>query len=318
MQKLIKVSAIFGILLIGIITGLSNYMLNYSLLPEDDRADTAKAFSDFKQRYPQLTTWLDSVKAHHVLRDTTLLFPNGLRGHAYYLRGSQAQGRTAIIVHGYKDCAIKFLNLAHLYHHELGYNVLLPDLYAHGLSDGTAIQMGWKDTTDVVRWLHIAEAMFRSHNHESQMCLHGTSMGAATIMNVSRNPQPEFVKAFIADCGYTSVWDEFSVQIKEQFSLPKFPILYAASLLCDWKYGWNFQEASPLESVKNCQLPMFFIHGTADDFVPTEMVHRLYAAKPEPKSIWLAPDAAHALSYKKHPETYTRHIRNFLSPYIKE
>jgi fermentation-respiration switch protein FrsA (DUF1100 family) len=108
------------------------------------------------------------------------------------------------------------------------------------------------------------------------------------------------------------------VQIKEQFSLPKFPILYAASLLCDWKYGWNFQEASPLESVKHCQLPMFFIHGTADDFVPTEMVHRLYAAKPEPKSIWLAPDAAHALSYKKHPETYTRHIRNFLSPYIKE
>ena len=84
-----------------------------------------------------------------------------------------------------------------------------------------------------------------------------------------------------------------------------------ASLLCEWKYGWNFQEAAPIESLRKSRLPMLFIHGTADDFVPTRMVHELYDAKPADKKLWLAPDAGHALSYLYHPEEYTARIRAF-------
>ena len=74
------------------------------------------------------------------------------------------------------------------------------------------------------------------------------------------------------------MWDEFSGQLKEQFDLPEFPLLYTSSLLCRLINGWSFGEASPLNQVKKCRYPMFFIHGDSDTFVPTEMVYQLYEA----------------------------------------
>jgi fermentation-respiration switch protein FrsA (DUF1100 family) len=57
---------------------------------------------------------------------------------------------------------------------------------------------------------------------------------------------------------------------------------------------------------------MLFIHGGKDNFVPTEMVYRLYAAKPEPKVLWVVPDADHALSYKTHQAEYTVKVHDYL------
>ena len=72
-----------------------------------------------------------------------------------------------------------------------------------------------------------------------------------------------------------------------------------------------------MEQVKKCALPMFFIHGDADDFVRTWMVHPLYEAKPQPKELWLVPGAAHAVSYKENKIEYTRRIQDFLDKYIR-
>jgi fermentation-respiration switch protein FrsA (DUF1100 family) len=69
--------------------------------------------------------------------------------------------------------------------------------------------------------------------------------------------------------------------------------------------------------VSKCQLPMFFIHGDSDTFVPTWMVHPLYEAKPEPKELWLAPGSEHARSYFDYREEYTQRVQNFLKKYIR-
>ena len=114
-------------------------------------------------------------------------------------------------------------------------------------------------------------------------------MGAATTMMVAGESQRPYVKCFVEDCGYTSVWDEFSNELKTSFGLPAFPLMHTASWLCDLKYGWNFREASALAQVAKCELPMLFIHGDADDYVPTWMVYPLYEAKPGEKELWLVP-----------------------------
>ena len=67
------------------------------------------------------------------------------------------------------------------------------------------------------------------------------------------------------------------------------------------------------KQVAKCQLPMLFIHGDSDDFVPTEMVHRLYAAKSGTKRLWLAPGSEHAMSYCDHPGEYKSQVVSFLS-----
>ena len=108
------------------------------------------------------------------------------------------------------------------------------------------------------------------------------------------------------------MWDEFDGQLKEQFGLPTFPLLYTTSLLCRLCYGWSFSEASALNEVAKCPYPMLFIHGDKDTFVPTEMVYRLYDAKPEPKALWVVSDTEHAQSYKTHQAEYTVKVHDYL------
>ena len=262
----------------------------------------------------ELYSWIDSLRTTKALRDTVIQSHRGESLHALYVRTAQPTGRTAVIVHGYTDNAVRMLPIGHLYSHHLGYNILLPDLHAHGLSEGDAVQMGWLDRLDVLQWMDTANELF---GDSTRMVVHGVSMGAATTMMVSGEELPPYVKCFVEDCGYTSVWDEFKGELKKQFGLPSFPLLDVASWLCKLKYGWSFREASALEQVKKCTLPMFFIHGDADDFVPTWMVHPLYEAKPQPKELWLVPGAAHAVSYKENKAEYTRRVQDFVSKYIR-
>lgn len=66
--------------------------------------------------------------------------------------------------------------------------------------------MGWLDRKDVTQWMEVAN---RIYGDSTSMVVHGISMGAATTMMVSGEPQPDYVKCFVEDCGYTSVWDQF-------------------------------------------------------------------------------------------------------------
>lgn len=312
LRKALYISAGIIIIILAALTAASFYMLRFSLVPDPNRRDTDSTYNILYSRFPDMKPWMDSIRTGGHLRDTFVVSPAGERQHAYYLACDDACGKTAVLVHGYKDSAIKFFYFGRMYNRDLHYNVLMPDLHAHGLSDGNDIQMGWKDADDVLNWIKVAEEVFRDENYRTAMIVHGVSMGAATTMNVSGKDLPEYVNAFVEDCGYTSVWDEFSMQLKEMFGLPAFPLMHSTSLLCNMKYGWNFKEASPLISVSRCTRPMLFIHGDADDFVPFSMMQPLYDAKPEPKEFWVAPGSAHANAYRDHPEEYTAVVRQFL------
>ena len=290
--------------LMGVLVGGGFYMLDISLSPDPTRANTDSCYRQLFTDYPETREWMDSLRTHHALRDTMIVMPGDYRLHTYYInRGSQ---RTAMVIHGWRDQAIKFFYFARMYERLLGYNVVMPDLYASGMSDGDMLRMGWLDRLDVLQLLDVFKA--------DTMVVHGVSMGAATTMMMSGEQMPEDIRdlRFVADCGYTSVWDEFAGELKNQFGLPAFPLMYTTSLLCQLRYGWNFDEASALRQVAKCRYPMFFIHGDADDFVPTYMVHELYNAKPDPKTLWVTKNTDHAHSYKNHRTEYVARVRRFL------
>jgi fermentation-respiration switch protein FrsA (DUF1100 family) len=293
------------VLLLVITIGTSFYMLSYALSPDGGKADVDSCYNQLFERYPYTKPWVDSLNRVGALRDTFVVMPTGERHHALYVHhGSQ---KTAFIIHGWRDSAVKYLFLARLYEHVLGgYNVVLPDLHAHGLSEGDMIQMGWLDRKDVLHWLTIFQT--------DTMVVHGVSMGGATTMMLSAEEMPKGIKdlRFVDDCGYTSAWDEFASELKNQFGLPPFPLMYTTSLLCKMRYGWSFSEASAIDAVRQSPYPMLFIHGDEDTFVPTEMVYRLYQAKPSNKKLWIAPGAEHASSYLTHPDEYIRQLSDFL------
>ena len=302
-------------LLVLTLTGSTLYLQWYALEAGGNERgknlETSYAF--MYEHYPFLSHWVDSLQRENALRDTFILAEDGVRLHALYLYADTLTAHTAVAVHGYTDNAVRMLHIAYLYNHDLHYNVLLPDLRFAGQSEGDHIQMGWKDRIDVLQWMNIANEIF---GDSTQMVVHGISMGGATTMMVSGEKQQPYVKCFVEDCGYTSVWDEFSHELKSSFHLPAFPLMYTTSWLCEKKYGWNFKEASSLKQVEKCELPMLFIHGDKDTYVPTWMVYPLYEAKPEPKELWIVPGAAHALSYKENKQEYTDKVRDFVGRYI--
>lgn len=313
-RKLIIAVSIVLLLLLLAGTGGAWYLIDYSLCPPPNR-DEAAEWTRRDSTFPGLIAWRDSLQHERHWRDTTITAPDGARLHAYILTATLPTRHTALLIHGYGDNGITMMHLARMYHRDLHANVLIPDLRYAGKSDGNHIQMGWLDRLDVKQWTRTAPQIF---GDSVSMIVHGHSMGAATTMMLSGEPDvPVCVKGYVEDCGYTSVKDQFTKELSERFGLPSFPIIPIASLLCKWRYGWTFGEASALKQVSRCRRPMLFIHGTGDDFVPTRMVQPLYAAHPGPKELWLAPGATHARSYEKYPREYTRRVKAFADSLVR-
>lgn len=336
MKKIGKALLVAVVLVFVLLCIVANFMIDYSLKPEslERSRQTEKLIGEMRRDYPWTQSWLDSMQQHQLFRDTFVASRvDGSKLYAMYASARKPTPKTAILVHGYTDCIIRILPLAYMYNNDLDFNILVMEHHAHGQSEGEAIQMGWLDRLDVLNWMKIAHDIFSTPEAEAQLVVHGVSMGGATTMNVSGEvegkgpaaqldcvkdllPMP-YAKCFVDDCGYSSVWDEFAGELEVQFGLPTFPILNLASLFCDLRYGWNFKEASPENQVKRCSLPMLFIHGDQDTFVPTAMVYKVHDAKPEPKELWLTPGVPHAWSYAAYHEEYTQRVQAFTEKYMK-
>lgn len=317
MKKKIIYGFLSVVLLLLLLTiGGSFYMINYALVRDTDKEQTVKErFADLREKYPETNHWIDSLHQNKALRDTFIMAQDGDRHHAVFAFAHTPTNKVAFLVHGYKDSYVKMLRYAKIYA-DHGFNIIIPDLHACGQSDGEALQMGWKDRLDVLQWMDIANKIFADSTGSTQMVLHGLSMGATTTMCVSGEKTPDYLKCFVEDCGYTDAWSEFSNELKSQFGLPEFPILYTASFICKMKYGWDFKEASALEQVKKCRRPMMFIHGDKDTFVAFDMLEPLVEAKVGRKEVFIAPGSKHAASYHDHKKEYIRRVMLFVNRYI--
>ena len=233
---------------------------------------------------------------------------------AHYLPAEKETTKTVILAHGYFSKGTEMTEFAQFYHEKMGYNVLMPDCRGHGESEGEYIGFGWKDRLDYLAWIN---QVIQKNGKNSKISLHGVSMGGATVMMVSGEKLPEQVKVIVEDCGYTSVYDQLSYQLNKLFGFPEFPLIPLTSLLTEFKAGYNFYEASALEQVKKTAVPMLFIHGGNDSFVPTEMVQQLYEACPTEKDLLIVKDAGHAIAYTKGNYAYQKKLLDFVGTHMK-
>ena len=95
-------------------------MLAFSLRPDARmREKNATAYEYMYAEYPFLRPWVDSLQTAGALRDTVIADPQGVRLHALYAAAPVPTDRTAVIVHGYTDCAVRMLMIGYLYNHDL-------------------------------------------------------------------------------------------------------------------------------------------------------------------------------------------------------
>ena len=234
-----------------------------------------------------------------------------LQLHSYVV--SQNSNKWAIVVHGYGGSG-KLMSDKSKYFYDMGYNVLIPDLRGHGKSEGDYIGMGWKDRLDIISWINF----IINENPNAEIVLHGTSMGAATVLMTSGENLPSNVKAIVADCAYTSAWDEFSYQLETYLKVPSYYILNVTNMVTKLKAGYSLKEASALESVKKATVPILFIHGDKDKFVPYSMMDKLYDATNSPKEKLTIEGGEHANSDLVSPFLYWLTVEDFLNQYVTQ
>ncbi len=220
--------------------------------------------------------------------------------------------RWAILLHGYMNDASYMFYYASVYAKH-GFNILTPDLRGSGASEGDYIGMGWDDRRDVVGWINDVVA----RDPEARIIVFGVSMGGATAMMTAGEPLPENVACIVEDCGYSSVADEFSYELRNLYHLPSFPILRLADKVTKARAGYSIYDASAVEQLKKTRLPVLFIHGDKDTFVPTEMVYKVYAAAAAEKELLIIKNATHAASSIVDPDRYFSTVFRFIDNYLQ-
>ena len=229
-----------------------------------------------------------------------------LRGTEYL--NQEETNKWAIILHGYRSNPSSVLTIGEHFS-EKGYNVLIPSMRACADSEGEYVGMGWLDKEDLKCWINL----IIEENKNAEIILHGSSMGAATVLMASGDELPANVKNIIADSGYTSLWDIFASEAKARFNLPEFPVLNMFQIVANRKAKYDIKEASSLEQVKKSKTPILFIHGDKDDFVPEYMCEKLYDATNCKKEKIIIHGAGHTDGKYREPEKYYNTIFDWIS-----
>lgn len=266
------------------------------LLNTGEAREAGAWFSEAKQ--PVSITSFDGLNLHGWLFDPDCVNP---LPHLY-----------AICCHGYTGEPAEMAKWAHRFA-KLGFTVLVPAQRAHELSEGRYVGMGWLERNDLLAWIHLIV----ESDPDARILLHGNSMGATTVMMAAGDPRlPRNVVSAIEDSGYASVRMQFIDSARSMFHLPKLlaaMCVDAAGLVCKYRAGFDFSDASCVEQLKHTTIPMLFIHGAADTFVSPRFLDMNYGACSSlDREKLLVPDADHVMSSAVAPDVYWSKVEGFV------
>lgn len=302
MKSIVKNIIVSLLVLFLIICSLSlyigNYLYDYTLNPKAVNY-IGKNIEIDEKVYQDAQNWLKQNG-----QDVSIVSYDDLK-----LHGTLVDNQSdvyVIMVHGYRGDGASIISPIKKMNNE-GYNLLIPDLRGHGKSEGDYIGMGWDDRHDILQWIHF----LLDRNPDISIVLYGVSMGGATVMNVAGEDIPHQVKAVIEDCGYTSVWDLFKAHI-DMSHLESEIALRMASFATRLRAGYALEDDQPIEQVKKSKIPILFIHGDQDDFVPFSMLDDLYNAANCEKQKLIIQGAGHANSCSVNTKLYYQTIFDFI------
>lgn len=239
--------------------------------------------------------------------DVEILSQDGLKLYGRYYELHEGSP-IVLFFHGYRSSSIRDGHGIFLLCKKHGYNIMMIDQRAHGKSEGKTMTFGVLERYDVLSWIDYVEKRF---GKKKEILLAGISMGAATVLMASDLNLPESVKGIMADCPYSSPKAILTCVLKTL----KFPstVLYTLAKWSGMVYGKvNIEKASAIEALGNCQVPVLFIHGDDDRFVPCSMSQECFDACKSEKRIVYVKNAGHGISYCVDGALYEQEVVAFM------
>lgn len=330
---------------------LSVYLFVFS--PSFSRAEMTEAkmkkyfkTDEFYSQYLAEKSWFESKNPERA----TVLSHDGLKLAALVLPFDRSDSPnvedslgTVILLHGYhSDPVREFASLAHFYHN-LGYNVILPYQRTHGESEGEYITFGLKERFDIRDWMFKANELFGS---DKPLFAEGISMGSATcVMSLGFDNLPSNLRGIIADCGFTSPKAIMMKVLSKDKKIPTSSLIFTiGNAMSQNKIGVDLEEYSTFDAIdfnktRPEQIPILFIHGMEDDYVPIGMSEENFMrcvgnfselVGGDIGNVVLSPNpqagkykyvqiegSEHAISNLVNPEKYHSEVKKFLEKYGK-
>lgn len=253
----------------------------------------------------QMISWMKETRTlPH--KEVSVMSFDGLKlcGNYYeYRKGAPVE----LMFHGYRGTGERDLCGGVQRCFRLGRNVLVVDQRASGKSEGKTITFGINESKDVLSWI---DFIINQNGKDTKIILTGISMGAATVLTAAGRDLPKNVVCVLADCSFSSPKDIIQKVTAESGLPPK--LIYPFMKLAARVFGhFRLGETSPLDAMKRCKVPIIFIHGEDDDFVPCDMSRRIFDACNTPKTLFTVPKAGHGLSYLVDTEGYFKALTSF-------
>lgn len=222
--------------------------------------------------------------------------------------------RIVVAMHGWRSSWDQDFGFIAPFLHESGCSVLYAEQRGQNASGGEHITFGLLERLDCLDWIHWTV----THTVPGlPVYLAGISMGATTVLMAAGLELPDCVKGIVADCGFTSphaIWKHVAEKnLHLNYDLHRSWV----EQLCKRRIHMGGSDASTLEAMAKCKVPVFFVHGSDDSFVPIDMTYENYKACIAPKQLLIVPGAGHGMSYLQETERYQQTLRHFWAKYDK-
>lgn len=311
MKIAVTVFIILAVLVLLLFLGclLSLYFIFFSP-PEADRENTKPdkllGGDNLGKVIKECDETTERIKKEYAHETVSVKTDDGLTLFGDFYINKNKTKNTLLCVHGYNSAG--YYEFATMVEPILnaGFNCFLVNNRMAYPSEGKHTGFGVLEKDDLKKWVQSVNSYFA----DGKIVLYGVSMGAATVMQAS-DSELENVVGIIADCGFTTCYEEFKFVLKTVAHLPAFPILNVLNLLCKIILGFSLKQSDSRKALARTTLPVLFVHGDADVFVPEYMSHECYDACAGEKEIIIYEGAAHAQSHFTHREKYEKDLMNF-------
>lgn len=220
--------------------------------------------------------------------------------------------RVIIAMHGWRSTwAWDFGSVADFWF-ENKCSVLFAEQRGQGESGGDYMGFGMVERYDCLDWINW---VCNRTDNALPIYLAGISMGATTVLMASGLDLPDNVHGIVADCGFTSAKAIWKHVCEDNMHLSYSVRQKVIDDLCRQRIQYRSDDYSTLDAMKDNTIPIFFVHGADDTFVPVTMTYENYKACRAPKELLIVPGAEHGLSYFVEREKYEASIKDFWGKY---
>ena len=218
-----------------------------------------------------------------------------------------------VLLHGRADAKVGAIAWAPMLH-KLGWNILVPDMRAHGESEGRFSTAGCHERYDLDQTINQMQAEFPEATRT--LVLVGQSMGAGIALATTT------IRSDIAGLVLDSVFCSYPQAAWEHMKLMGFDIrpLFHTTLAIARKLAeCRFDELVPVKLLADAACPALVIDGADDPLIPPagraelRQAEEARAAMGRITECWSAPGTSHLQAYARCPEEYEERVARFLA-----